>query len=141
MTSEPPVPPEGAPAPRGQVPFELSEAFNYGWLKFQQNVGPILVATLVLIVGAAAVSFIWYLVTLPFTAMDPEDISDVGAVGFLFTGAVFAIVFVLVGFIVQAGIGRVVHAVAAQAFEGRWADQLDEAREILAEAGVILEAA
>lgn len=58
MTSEPPVPPEGAPAPRGQVPFELSEAFNYGWLKFQQNVGPILVATLVLIVGAAAVSFI-----------------------------------------------------------------------------------
>ena len=42
MTSEPPVPPEGAPAPRGQVPFELSEAFNYGWLKFQQNVGPIL---------------------------------------------------------------------------------------------------
>lgn len=106
MTSEPPVPPEGAPAPRGQVPFELSEAFNYGWLKFQQNVGPILVATLVLIVGAAAVSFIWYLVTLPFTAMDPEDISDVGAVGFLFTGAVFAIVFVLVGFIVQAGIVR-----------------------------------
>lgn len=43
--------------------------------------------------------------------------------------------------IVQAGIGRVVHAVAAQAFEGRWADQLDEARAMLAEAGVILEAA
>ena len=107
MTSEPPIPPEGGPAPGGgQVPFELSQAFNYGWMKFQQNVGPILVATLVLIAGGALISSIWYVVTLPWTAMDPNDLSGASAAGLLFTAALFAIVFALVGFIVQASIVR-----------------------------------
>ena len=107
MTNEPPLPPERAPAPGGgPVPFELSEAFNYGWLKFQQNMGPILTATLLLIIGGAVISGIWYLVSLPWTALDPEDMSGIGLTGFLLTSAVLGVVFALVGFLIQAGIVR-----------------------------------
>ena len=117
MTSEPPVggsggpsqPPGGGFPGGGQAPFELSEAFNYGWRKFQENVGPILTAALILIIGGGVLSFLWYLLTngIAEVSIQPDGtISGGGLTGFLFSTAIFSIVAVLVGFIIQAGIIR-----------------------------------
>lgn len=109
MTSQPPVPPEGGAIPGGggPAPFELSEAFNYGWAKFQQNVGPILIATVVLVLGGALINLIWYVVTVPMTDFDPTDpMGGAGLTASLFASAVFGIVGTLVGFVIQAGVVR-----------------------------------
>src|SRR5690606_18984733 len=111
MTSEPPVPPEGGaggpveppagggvPPGGGQAPFELSEAFNYGWRKFQENLSPILIAALILIVGGGIISFLWWLLTAGLTEVSvrPDGtVSGVGMTGFLVSTAVFSIVAVL----------------------------------------------
>lgn len=55
-------PPYGAPpaygAPVGGAPVSATDAFSYGWAKFQQHVGPLLIAMLIYLVGAAVVGFI-----------------------------------------------------------------------------------
>ena len=39
----------------------VGDAFNWGWTKFQQNVGPILIAALILFVGLMIVeAIIWF---------------------------------------------------------------------------------
>lgn len=122
MTSEPPVPREdgaggppqppaggGVPPGGGQAPFELSEAFNYGWRKFQENIGPVLAAALILIVAGGIVSVLWYLLTAGLTevSVSPDGtVSGAGLTGFLVSTALLSIVGVLVGFLIQAGIIR-----------------------------------
>lgn len=124
MTTEPPTPPGGGgpaeppavPAPPGgNAPFELTEAFNYGWRKFQENLGPILIAALVLIVGGAVISYVWYLISAGWTAVGVNDdgsLSGFSGMAFLLTSAVFGLVVVLIGFMIQAGIIRGALAIA-----------------------------
>lgn len=56
----PPPPPPPAPA-TGSQPFSVGEAFGWGWAKFQQNLGPILIAVLVYFAILVVVQFVWYL--------------------------------------------------------------------------------
>lgn len=42
--------------------YSVGDAFNWGWTKFQQNVGPILLGFLAIIIGALVVSFVWSLI-------------------------------------------------------------------------------
>lgn len=54
-------PPPGGPAPAG-APFSVGEAFNWGWAKFQQNAGVILVTALIYVVVMAVIYAIWFFI-------------------------------------------------------------------------------
>jgi uncharacterized membrane protein len=73
----PPVSPPGPAAPTGPAAYEpptpggsapaqktatVGEAFNYGWLKFQQNIGEIIIVAIVAFVAIAAVVVIGWLI-------------------------------------------------------------------------------
>ncbi|MGI9084563.1 MAG: hypothetical protein ACR2FE_04645 [Aeromicrobium sp.] len=58
----PPPPPPNAPGGYDQ-PFSAPDAIGWGWRKFKENVGAILVAVLILFVASIAISFIGSLVT------------------------------------------------------------------------------
>jgi uncharacterized membrane protein len=64
--SQPPAggpPAAGPPTGFDQEPYSIGNAFSYGWLKFQQNVGPILIAVLAYVLALAVLSFIWFTIT------------------------------------------------------------------------------
>lgn len=116
--------PGGAPggypppaSPYGQAPgtgVGVGEAFNWGWTKFQQNVGTILLAMLLWLVGLAVVVGIWYgllgAIGLGFTATDEYGMpaASVGAFSgaFFVAFSLFGIVAFLAGFLFQAGVTR-----------------------------------
>lgn len=114
----PPASPYGAQAPGYGAPTPgvgIGEAFNWGWSKFQQNVGTILLAMLAWLVGLAVVVGIWYAVLgaigLGFAGTTDEYGNPTGATT-VFSGAFF-LAFVLFGvvaflalFVFQAGIIR-----------------------------------
>lgn len=52
------MPPAGGPQP-----YSIGEAFTYGWTKFQQNLGPILLGLIAYIVIVGVVTLIWSLIT------------------------------------------------------------------------------
>lgn len=54
-------PPGGQPGGGGQ--YTIGNAFNYGWQKFQQNLGPILLGLLAYAVAVMIVTFAWFLLT------------------------------------------------------------------------------
>jgi uncharacterized membrane protein len=54
---QPPPPPYGSPQPGPGGP-DVGAAISYGWAKFQQNVGPLLIAVLVPIVAQIVLSLI-----------------------------------------------------------------------------------
>src|SRR6218665_1448172 len=54
----PPAPVYGAPG--GQV--SVGEAFNYGWLKFTQNIGPIVLVVLGFLLVGIVISLVWNLI-------------------------------------------------------------------------------
>lgn len=83
-------PPYGAPpaygAPAGgAAPVSATDAFSYGWAKFQQHVGPLLIAMLVYIVGAIIVSGIAYAI-----------LSEAGFIGRVLIQIVQYLVFALI---------------------------------------------
>ncbi len=103
-------PPAGGGQPAsGQEPFSIGNAFNYGWTKFQQNLGPILLGLLAYIVVVGIITFVWSLITsaifLPSSeaqveAMLSGETAGLGAFGFLlyfgFTGIVGFLGFVII---------------------------------------------
>ncbi len=46
------------PGAAGANPVSVGDAFNWGWTKFQQNIGPILIAAAIMIVGLAIIEAI-----------------------------------------------------------------------------------
>jgi hypothetical protein len=52
----PPPPPPGAPA--GGVAFNVGDAISYGWTKYWQNVGPLVVITLVIFAVQLVISIV-----------------------------------------------------------------------------------
>ena len=108
--SEPAVPPTPPPPPPPPVPggapvFQVGEAFNYGWKKFQEYLGPILIAMLIFLVVGGAVNFIATLLGGGFGELTDTDDIGIGmffGVGYLF----FTLLSALVSLLIQAAVVR-----------------------------------
>ncbi|UJP39412.1 DUF2189 domain-containing protein [Cellulomonas palmilytica] len=114
-----PPPPGGYPPPPapggygGDSSVDVVEGFKWGWKKFTENLGPILIAILVYVVGSAILIGLWYLVisgvllgTTETTIDDDGEIhfgSGPSFVAVLLAGALISLVAVLVLSVVQAG--------------------------------------
>lgn len=121
----PGAPPPGSyPAPGGhQQPVNVGEAFNYGFSKFQQNLGPIVLAALAYLAIIAVVQIIAFFIlggilgtsstttTDPETGLEQPDVSGGGLVASLLFGAIFAALFIVLSAVMQAGISRGVLAI------------------------------
>jgi uncharacterized membrane protein len=116
----PPPPPPGQPMGQPNLgavdrPFSVGDAFNWGWAKFQQNVGAIVIATLIYVVAIAIFEVIVFVVfagSLLSSASITVDqttgaISTSGGAGFiarLLFGAIAVFVLLVVIAVVQSGI-------------------------------------
>ena len=85
-------------------PYSVGDAFNYGWTKFQANVGPILLGLLGLMVVSAIVFFIWNLIT--GAILSGFSGSDAGLVFLLVSSAFSALLGGVIQVFVQAAITR-----------------------------------
>lgn len=103
------MPPAG-----GQRPFSVGDAFGYGWKKFTQNIGPILIAMLVFLLIGAVIYGLQYLAQ-QLTTPDTTVVS--GENGFVVTrsgggllGALVSLVFGVITFVwnyvTQAAVAR-----------------------------------
>lgn len=111
----PPPPPAGSTG--AAQPFNPTEAFSWAWAKFQQNVGPIIVAMLVFVLITIAVTAVAYLIigaifyTDPSITVDPNtgQISTTGGTGFFMrliaSGLIVLVMMVPYAFL-QASIAR-----------------------------------
>lgn len=98
--SVPPPPPPGVPAPTSSPSgFHASDAIGYGWRKFQQNVGQILLAILALIVFTVVVELIAGVIT--GSSFDDDGINE-----FSIGGSLFRIITLSGGFIASAFVIR-----------------------------------
>jgi uncharacterized membrane protein len=122
----PPPPPAtayGQPAVAGSGSFSVGEAFNWGWAKFQQNAGVIIIASLIYVVAIAVVYLLWFLlaqglfISTSTITVDQTtgQITTSGGTGFfmslLFSALSAGIFFVLFAFL-QAAIIRGALAIA-----------------------------
>jgi uncharacterized membrane protein len=83
----------------------VGDAFNYGWKKFQEYLGPILIAMVLFIVVAGVVNFIGALFAGGFEEITSPD--DVGIGMFISFGyLVFALLGALVSLLIQAAVVR-----------------------------------
>ena len=114
----PPAPgaamPGGAPAP---AQYSVSDAFNYGWKKFQENLGPWILGILILFIGLAVIQGIYQLLVGGLVSANTEtkynattgqvELVSTGGLWFsLFAIFVLAIPIAILGMIVQAQIVR-----------------------------------
>ena len=136
-TPPPPPPASAAPVPPPAAhaanpvdgPWSVGNAFSYGWAKFQQYLGPILIAMLILFLIGFVISIIWFfivgaigaaLTSDPSVTINPETgvISTTGGTSFflsLILGALgFLVYYTVFGFI-QAAVTRAALAIT----EGR----------------------
>ena len=82
----------------------VGDAFNFGWQKFQQNMGPILLGTLIYLAASAVIGILWFFVAGAIIGVGGD--SGAGFFAFLLTSAVMGVVFVALFFVIQAGITR-----------------------------------
>lgn len=94
----PPPPPPYQPPVGGTTPFSAGDAIGYGWKKFKENAGPIILATIVLIVASIVLSAIGSAIT--------GDGMNSSAMSFSLGGSIFQILSSLVSLIVGAAIIR-----------------------------------
>lgn len=99
----------GGPRAAQGSDFSVADAFNYGWQKFQQNMGPIILGTLVLLGISIVVGVLWFLLVgaIGFVGGD----SDAGFFALLLSSAVMGLAVVTLFFIIQAGIIRAALAI------------------------------
>ncbi len=99
----------------GQRPFSAGDAIGYGWKKFTQNVGPILIAMLVfMLIGAViyGLQFLFQSLVAPETTVVSGDngFAIVQSSGGGFLGLLVSLLFAIIGFVwnyrVQAGVAR-----------------------------------
>ncbi|MFN8169964.1 MAG: hypothetical protein U0S36_14450 [Candidatus Nanopelagicales bacterium] len=123
----PPPPPPAAAVSPADGPWTLGNAFSYGWAKFQQYLGPILIAMLILFVIGAIISVVWFFIVGAITnslytplevKLDPETgqitTTGGGGPGFFVTlllGALGALVYYTVFGFIQAAITRAALAI------------------------------
>ena len=115
MTDGPSYPgdPNPLPAP-GPYPFSVGNAFSYGWAKFKDNLGPIVVAALLLFAVTVAAEVVGSIITAAAggdfsfsgdstgSMMFGGDASAAGQVTSLLMNLIVAVV----GYVVSAGIIR-----------------------------------
>lgn len=112
-------PPYGAPGqqpypqqPYGSAPgqqVQIGEAFSYGWLKFQQNVGTILLGVLAYLVAIGVVVGIFYGILIGgASAASSSSLDNANALGALFgfSGLLIAAIVGLLAVFMQAGVIR-----------------------------------
>jgi uncharacterized membrane protein len=98
----------------GQRPFSVGDAFSYGWKKFTENVGPILIAMLVFFLIGAVIYGVQFLVT---SVTSPETTVVSGENGFVIqqsgggllsalVSLVFTVVLFIWQYLVQAAVAR-----------------------------------
>lgn len=110
MSATPPPPPPPPPSPDGGTPppptggYSVSDAFNFGWTKFQQNVGAWLGGTIVLFLIGVAIQVVFRLISAAFfIAADAGNgttnsgVLIIGSIGTLLLG----IAFIVVGWIIS----------------------------------------
>jgi uncharacterized membrane protein len=107
----------------GSGSFSVGDAFNWGWAKFQQNAGVIIIASLIYVVAIAVVYLLWFLlaqglfISTSTITVDQTtgQITTSGGTGFfmslLFSALSAGIFFVLFAFL-QAAIIRGALAIA-----------------------------
>ncbi|MCH9834838.1 DUF2510 domain-containing protein [bacterium] len=107
--STPGAPPVSVPPPGGYGSpgnrYSVGDAFNYGWTKFQQNVGSIILGALAVVGVLIVVNILWFVVVGGVASVGGD--SGGGAVASLISFALFSLLLFLVTLIVQAGIIRV----------------------------------
>lgn len=105
-TAMPPAAPPPPPPPvPGAAPFQVGDAFNYGWKKFQEYLGPILIAMVLFIVISVAVNLIGSLFIGGLGEItDPDDIGI--GMFFSFGYFVFGLLSFLVSLLIQAAVVR-----------------------------------
>jgi uncharacterized membrane protein len=91
----------GGGAAYGQQPPGLGDALTYGWEKFRANVGPIITAVVVYVVGSVVVFGLLYA-----TIFAAARGGDAGLAGALLVGAIMVVAITLLAFLVQAGLIR-----------------------------------
>lgn len=95
--------PGSSPAPTGGD-FSVAAAFTYGWEKFQQNMGPIILGTMVYLGASIVIGVIWFFLAGAILGVGGD--SGAGFFAFMLTTAVMGLVGVALFFIIQAGIIR-----------------------------------
>lgn len=71
--------PTGQPETAGNNPVPIGDAFNWGWSKFQQNVGPILIAAAAILVAVLVVeAIVWIGVIGSLAATTTTHTTDLG---------------------------------------------------------------
>jgi len=104
------------------VPYTVGEAFNYGWRKFQQHFGPILLAALGYLVAIGIVAFLFSLLfsgiiggstecTTNASGVTSCNTSGGGFVGLLLGTALYALILTVLTALMQAGLARGVLAI------------------------------
>jgi uncharacterized membrane protein len=83
----------------GGPPYSVGDAFSWGWKKFTENVGTIIIAILIYVVVLVVVQVIWYFIL-------GAVFDNSGWVTQLVTGALATLVLWILTTIVQAGIVR-----------------------------------
>lgn len=99
-SGETPPPYQGYQPPiGGPTPFSAANAIGYGWKKFLENAGPILIATLALFVASIVVSIIGSEIT-------GESMGSAGGMDVSLGGLLFQLLSALVGYVLCAAIIR-----------------------------------
>lgn len=99
--STPPPPGGGFPPPVGSsTPFSPTEAIGWGWKKFRENLGPILLATIVLI----GVSIVFNLIGRAVSGGDTFISYSTDGFGFSFAGLLAQIIGTFIGYVVSAAV-------------------------------------
>ncbi len=112
----PPPPPAGG-HPGGFQPetsrYSVSDAFNYGWTKFQQNLGPWILACLIALVVPVVLSIVYFVLLIPIVSANTVPIetqsgtityttNTAGGIGLTIITLLFAVAFALLGWIITA---------------------------------------
>jgi uncharacterized membrane protein len=94
--------PGQGPANAHTGPYSPTDAFGFGWKKFVDNIGPILIGMLVLFVAAFVINVVWNL----FVGLVLEGATGVGLFASLLFTAVTGLIAFVVQFLIQAAITR-----------------------------------
>lgn len=120
----PPPPPPYAPGGSGPAnqPWSVGNALSYGWDKFTKNLGPILLLSLIVLVGLIAISVVSSLVqsSVSDTGINSDGTIDSGSSffgGLLINGLVSAVTW-----IVEIVLGALVVRAALDLTDGRGLD-------------------
>lgn len=101
---QPPQQPYGQ-QPGGAQQVQIGEAFSYGWLKFQQNIGGIILGVLAYIAAITVVALVFILVL--FGGISAGSSSDGFMAGlFGFSGLAFVAIVAFLVVFMQAGVTR-----------------------------------